>query len=46
VDDQEIDYCGLCEEFPCNEIMTKEKATVLDSRWLKWKKEQRDKQWK
>jgi len=37
-----IDYCGLCEKFPCNEIMTREKATVLDLRWLEWKRLQRD----
>ena len=42
VDNKNIDYCGLCKDFPCNEIMTREKATVLDLRWLQWKKSQRD----
>ncbi len=42
VDSQGIDYCGLCEKFPCNEIMTKENVTVLDSRWLKWQKARRE----
>ena len=23
VDNKKIDYCGLCEDFPCNEIMTR-----------------------
>lgn len=41
VDEQKIDYCGLCKNFPCDEIMTREKATVLDLRWLKWKRLQR-----
>ena len=26
VDNKNIDYCGLCKDFPCNEIMTREKA--------------------
>mgnify|MGYP000870742893 CR=1 FL=1 len=43
VDNQKIDYCGLCGKCPCDEIMTKEKATVLDLRWLKWKRLQKDK---
>ena len=42
VDNKNIDYCGLCKDFPCNEIMTREKATVLDLRWLQWKKSERD----
>jgi hypothetical protein len=42
VDDQKINYCGLCKSFPCDQIMTREKATVLDLRWLKWKRLQRD----
>ena len=41
VDEQKIDYCGLCKNFPCDEIITREKATVLDLRWLKWKRLQR-----
>lgn len=41
VSEKKIDFCGLCEEFPCNEIMTRERTTVLDLRWLKWKKQQK-----
>lgn len=37
VDQQEVEFCGLCNQFPCKEIMTREKATVLDTRWLQWK---------
>ena len=37
VDTQHIYFCGLCINFPCKEIMTRDKATVLDSRWLQWK---------
>jgi hypothetical protein len=37
VGSKQIDFCGLCEEFPCREILTREKATVLDRRWLLWK---------
>lgn len=40
VDRKKIDYCPTCKSFPCEEIMTREKATVLDPRWLKWKKEE------
>jgi len=32
-----IEFCGTCDKFPCNEIMTRDKATVLDTRWLQWK---------
>lgn len=42
VDKQKIEYCGQCTDFPCNEIMTRDKATVLDKKWLEWK--QADKQ--
>lgn len=42
VDVQKIEYCGLCKNFPCDEIIIREKATVLDARWLKWKREQRN----
>lgn len=37
VDDQSLEFCGTCVKFPCDEIMTKDKATVLDRRWLKWR---------
>ena len=36
---QGIACCGACEQFPCDTIMTKPHATVLDKDWLRWKKE-------
>ena len=43
VDKKEIEYCGQCEQFPCDEILFREKATVLDKRWLLWKRSQQSK---
>ena len=40
--EQNIDYCGLCQNFQCKGIMIRKKATVLDVRWLEWEKLQRD----
>lgn len=34
-----IGYCGLCEGFPCDAILTRQRATVLDKDWLRWKRE-------
>ena len=34
-----IDCCGACEAFPCDAILTRPHATVLDQDWLRWKKE-------
>lgn len=31
--------CGMCGDFPCETIMTRPHATVLDKAWLEWKKE-------
>lgn len=33
-----IPFCGACAEFPCETILTKERCTVLDKDWLRWKK--------
>ena len=33
-----IKFCGHCSKFPCDEIVEKPHATVLDKEWLKWKK--------
>lgn len=30
--------CGACEQFPCDPIMELPRATVLDPRWLAWKR--------
>ena len=35
-----LPFCGACERFPCDTILTKENCTVLDKAWLRWKKEQ------
>ena len=35
---KELDCCGACEDFPCETILTKSHATVLDREWLAWKK--------
>lgn len=42
VDRQGVAYCGLCAQFPCEALFSREKATVLDRAWLAWKKHQRD----
>lgn len=34
-----LDVCGQCGKFPCDTIISKPHSTVLDSEWLKWKKE-------
>lgn len=41
VTSKNLDYCGECAEFPCETILTKEKVTVLDKKWLAWKKDNR-----
>ena len=35
---QGIPVCTLCKEFPCDTILEKERCTVLDKDWLRWKK--------
>jgi len=35
-------FCGECPDFPCDDILSREKATVLDRRWLQWKRAQKD----
>lgn len=34
-----LDYCGQCTKFPCDEILYKSHATVLDKEWLLWKRD-------
>ncbi len=43
VTDRDIEYCGQCDNFPCEHIMTNDKCTVLDKEWLQWKKHQHQK---
>lgn len=33
-----LDFCTLCGEFPCGALLERERATVLDREWLRWKK--------
>ncbi|HHT21110.1 MAG TPA: DUF3795 domain-containing protein [Tissierellia bacterium] len=35
---QELEFCGQCDEFPCEDIIERDRATVLDERWLRWQK--------
>lgn len=34
-----LSFCTLCEQFPCGELIEREKSTVLDKSWLKWKRQ-------
>ena len=38
VKEKKLNFCGECKSFPCDTIMTKPHATVLDKDWLAWKK--------
>ena len=33
-----LDFCGQCSSFPCDDIIGKPHATVLDPQWLLWEK--------
>ena len=33
-----LHFCGECGAFPCEAILTRPRATVLDRDWLLWKK--------
>lgn len=35
---KQIEVCGQCTNFPCDTIITKPHSTVLDPKWLQWKK--------
>lgn len=35
---QNLNFCGQCQQFPCQTILTQDKVTVLDKSWLRWKK--------
>lgn len=38
---REIPVCTMCKEFPCDTILEKERCTVLDKDWLRWKKSEK-----
>jgi hypothetical protein len=42
VKEKRFRFCGQCPDFPCDELMVREKATVLDPRWLLWKKGEKE----
>lgn len=42
VDKQGVEFCGECSQFPCQELFTREKHTVLNIKWLEWKLSQRN----
>ncbi len=29
-------FCSECIDFPCDQLLVREKATVLDKKWLAW----------
>lgn len=33
-----LPFCGACPGFPCDTILVKERCTVLDKDWLRWKR--------
>ncbi len=33
--------CTLCSDFPCATIIERERCTVLDKAWLRWKRVER-----
>lgn len=37
-----LSFCTLCGEFPCDALLERERATVLDKDWLRWKRQERD----
>ncbi len=39
---KDLRFCGECSYFPCEEIIIKEKLTILDPAWLKWKKREKE----
>ena len=41
VEEKGLDFCGNCPDFPCPDLFTRQKHTVLDAKWLQWKLAQR-----
>ena len=40
-DKKGVPFCGACDAFPCETILTKDRCTVLDKGWLRWKQQSR-----
>ena len=36
--EQGLHFCGECRRFPCDTIIQTPRTTVLDQRWLLWKR--------
>lgn len=39
-----LSFCGHCSGFPCDEILSRPKSTVLDRAWLLWKQKGKQEQ--
>ncbi len=37
-----LEACPLCADFPCATIIERERCTVLDKDWLRWKASEND----
>ncbi|MGE5599748.1 MAG: DUF3795 domain-containing protein [Bacteroidota bacterium] len=42
VQEKGLRFCGECRDFPCDDLLHRERATVLDQRWLAWKRNERN----
>lgn len=39
---RQLSCYGVCEEFPCETILTRPRVTVLDRDWLLWKAQEKN----
>lgn len=42
VEKRGVAFCTLCRDFPCDGLLRREKATVLDKAWLQWKQQEQN----
>ena len=40
-EERRLDHCGLCGDFPCGQLLERERAAVLDRERLLWKRRQK-----
>ena len=38
VTERKLNFCGQCGQFPCDDLINRPRATVLDKAWLLWKR--------
>lgn len=38
INEKKLEYCPECGKFPCDLLLAKKKATVLDQAWMLWKR--------